>query len=714
MIFSEIKLKELANLKSSITTKQIVDAINSIGFEVESIKKFNNNKGLKFGHVLETYKNPNSNKLTVCKIKFNDKIRTIQTTAKNVKKNDYIIAFIPGSFLGDVEIKTKKIGGIESEGMLASFEELGFNKDLLRNDWKENILILPNKVDLNLDPIEYFNLNDVLIEVSILSNRSDAQCYNIFAIELAAYFKTKPKKIKHLENNIIDHNFKLISNDINDLHGVVVEINKINLDLQSIMLLLKTNYKSINDLEDIATLNLIYCGVSSRLIDVDKLKHKELEISSLKKIKIKDQEHQNIHVLINKGVPISILGVDTLEEFKPNENSKNVLIEFSKIDSKLTRDNSRNTKIATNSSINNSKEISDGSILMAYEFYLKIFKNISSLINPISTRENKIKYDIEYLNKYAGFDITKNPNYRKAIESLKILGFKFNKKNIEIPLYRHDITRMQDVVEEVFRFFGFENFNPVQPKVMSTLISGSNELEIIVSSLGYKQALTYTLLNKEKNNFNPFKFKDIFNLQTFVSEEFSSIRNSIAIPMANIFEYNIKRKIDSLSLFDIGMINNKKALIIASNEKSYEKIKEDISKILKMNFEVRQLKNNQLHPNYNAGIYVGNKLVGWIGKFNPKYINLNIIFAEILIEFIPEKRTIFKDYNPNPLKERDVTFSIEDGKSIDLFIKQLKKINGIFSIKFLYKYKKENKVNLTYRIKINEDNIKELDKFISK
>ncbi|MBR3571597.1 MAG: phenylalanine--tRNA ligase subunit beta, partial [Mycoplasmataceae bacterium] len=97
MFFSENKLRQLANLNQNISTDQIIDAINCIGFEVESINKFNKNEKIKFGQVLSVEKNPNSDKLTICNIKFNDKNRTIQTTAKNVKTGDFLIACVPGS-----------------------------------------------------------------------------------------------------------------------------------------------------------------------------------------------------------------------------------------------------------------------------------------------------------------------------------------------------------------------------------------------------------------------------------------------------------------------------------------------------------------------------------------------------------------------------------------------------------------------------------------
>ena len=41
MFFSEYKLRELANIDKKITTEEIVKAINSIGFEVEDVFKFN-------------------------------------------------------------------------------------------------------------------------------------------------------------------------------------------------------------------------------------------------------------------------------------------------------------------------------------------------------------------------------------------------------------------------------------------------------------------------------------------------------------------------------------------------------------------------------------------------------------------------------------------------------------------------------------------------
>ncbi|CRH47048.1 Phenylalanine--tRNA ligase beta subunit [Chlamydia trachomatis] len=82
--------------------------------------------------------------------------------------------------------------GIISEGMFVSLAELGFDPEIVPKELNEGIFQL-DKIDLNIDPITYFDLDDYIIDISILSNRADAQCYLVMAKELAAYFDTDVK-----------------------------------------------------------------------------------------------------------------------------------------------------------------------------------------------------------------------------------------------------------------------------------------------------------------------------------------------------------------------------------------------------------------------------------------------------------------------------------------------------------------------------------------
>ncbi len=698
MFFSECKLRELANIKNDVTTDEIVAAINSIGFEVESVSDFNFVEGIKFGKVLKTYSNPNSDKLTVCEIEFSDKTRIIQTAAKNVKPNYYVMAFIPGSKINGIEIQSKNMAGITSEGMLISYPELGFNKELLTKCMNDNILILDTDINLEDDPIKLFNLKDKIIEVSILSNRSDAQSYYSFSKELAAYFHTHPTSLKMNKKSHFKSDFSLNGDNENEIYGAEIKTNKFNIKIDEIFLMLKSNIKiDENNFLNFANLTLIYTGVSLRIFDAKKIN---------KKINL--HKENSIVYLNDSQKNISVLGVNTLNEYLPSNESTNLIFEFSQINEKIVRENSQSLKTITYSSINNSRVISYGMILLAYYFIDSYFEEISQLINEKDNSSISFDFDEKYLNDYAGFEITTKDNYKKALESLKILDFKFIDKKIIVPSIRHDVKNMQHVVEEVFRFYGLNNFISEPINQLSLNISSLNFIEQKITNLGYTQVITYTLINDEKNWFNPFDFQDIKKLKTYISKERNSIRNSIALSIAEVYNYNFKKNIKSISLFDKGLINDKESIIISSTIKSYEEIKSDIELITNQKFQIIPLENDLLHPNYNAGLYLSGKMVGWIGKINPMKINFDkdIIFAEILTDVIYKPQNKFIEFDPSPLKERDMTFEIVKDYYLNIYLTKLSSIDGVFSIDKISEFKKDNVNKLTYKILMSESALK--------
>lgn len=707
MLFSENKLRELASLNKTIKTKEILNAINSIGFEVESCKKISDVQGIKFGHVLETYKNEKSDKLNVCLIEFEDKKRVIQTTANNVKKGDYLIAFVPGSSINGITFDSKEMKGIVSEGMLTSLEEIGFDKKLMRDEWKDGIFTF-DKISLKKDPIVELGLDDNIIDISILTNRSDANSYIIMALELSAYFRTKSYVLEPV-NPTTKTVIKMIGTKDNYISGIEANADSFNIELKDILLLLKTNIKLENDIKDLSSLALIMSGVSSRVYNSKKITS-EINLK-VKKDFIFNEKKFNEALIVTSGNNIlSIAGVEESDEYKYINGDASVLFEFSSFDPKEVRTSARHLKISNDSSINCSKRISYGSIALAWNFISAKLGVFSPVINKIKTTENKIKLEKEYLNKYAGFNIVGTKKFDECLVSLNILGFKIEKNIITVPSYRHDIETMQDITEEIFRFYGLNNFEAVQPISSFSKIVERKNFEGICSAMGYVQFWTYTLVNKEKNIFNPFLFNKTINLLTFISEERNSIRNSIAPSLDNIYSYNNKRKINNINMFDIGMINNKKALCIASDVKSYSDIASNIFKIYGKKLEVKKLELDSLHPNYNAGLFDEKTQVGWIGKFHPKMSDNNIIFAEIIIDKIIKQNNKFIDYDNSPLKERDITISLAKNETIKEFLESINKISGIYEINKIASFDKGKVTNITFKIKMNDDALVEFNK----
>lgn len=82
------------------------------------------------------------------------------------------------------------MAGIESQGMLCNFSELGYDISKLPFN-QEDLMMLNQKLPLDKDPVEYFDLDDYIIDITTPANRPDANSYYVLAQEIAAYLNTK-------------------------------------------------------------------------------------------------------------------------------------------------------------------------------------------------------------------------------------------------------------------------------------------------------------------------------------------------------------------------------------------------------------------------------------------------------------------------------------------------------------------------------------------
>ncbi|NQZ66227.1 MAG: phenylalanine--tRNA ligase subunit beta [Mycoplasmatales bacterium] len=707
MLFSFKELKRLANLPDKIGLNDVVKAINSIGFEVESTKKFADVEGIKFGEILKVSKNPNGDNLYVCEINFNDKKRIIQTTADNVFEGMFVIAFVPGSRFEKINFDKKELKNVISEGMLASISEFGIDKELLR-DYKDEITEFKN-VSLDDDPIEYLGLQDTIIDIDILSNRSDAQSYIIMSREIAAYFGTEPLKINPKENTF-ESGIKVKKGDFIEL-GFIEGKNDFEISLKEQILLAKSNVKSINNIVDLTNLTLLMTGQPTHAYDKSKVGNVFSASYDSSKIEIfgkKEIELENNLIITSEDKPVSLAGVIGFENTGIDNGTKSFIIELGKFNTKDVRKSLKTIKMTTDSGIQASKNISKGTILLASKYISSKLNSFSNLINISNPKNIQINYSINKLEKISGFNISKEEKYYKALNSLKILGFKFENDNKKIiaPLYRHDLLTQQDINEEILRFYGYDNIPLYKPLITPSKISNFNDLEITISSKGYFEVNTYTLTSKTKNIFNPFNFKNTIELSTYISKEREVIRNSQIPSIVEIADYNQKRGIKKISLFSKGMINNgAESMILASNEKSFNDMKQDLVDILPKGIQFIVTNDKNMHPGYSADIILNDKKIGYIGKTNPKIINNSILIAEWIINH-DIKKIKYNTYSQEPLKNRDITFNLKNNDNIS------DKINDLdyYDIKIIDRFITNNERKITVRLFGKNEKIKKIDK----
>ena len=269
MNYSLNKLKKLANIETK-NCDEIIIALNNLGFEVENYSPFVNGHGLVFGTIDSFIKHPNADTLNILKVNIGDEIIQIVTGATNVKENKQGIVCLPGSKCNGVKYEAKKLRGQESYGMLASLDELGIPKEFLPSDIRDGIQLFDPIYKNGDDVLDVLELNDIIINIDILSNRSDIYGYYFLAKELSAYFNSPLTKIQFpKKESTFKSDIKIIKGLENHMSIFESKILEGESDFNTKLLLIKSSIKPINKTVDLTNLALILFGQAVHAYDKD-------------------------------------------------------------------------------------------------------------------------------------------------------------------------------------------------------------------------------------------------------------------------------------------------------------------------------------------------------------------------------------------------------------------------------------------------------------
>lgn len=188
-------LGESVDLEPNITPEQLHEDLVRVGFEEESIRSFEVTGPVVVGQVLscEAEEHSNGKVINWCQVRVapagqraadgGEDVRGIVCGAHNFVAGDKVVVTLPGAVLpGDFTISARKTYGHISDGMIASQRELGLGDD------HEGIIVLST---LGLDPevgenaIELLGLDDTAVEINVTPDRGYAFSIRGVARELS-------------------------------------------------------------------------------------------------------------------------------------------------------------------------------------------------------------------------------------------------------------------------------------------------------------------------------------------------------------------------------------------------------------------------------------------------------------------------------------------------------------------------------------------------
>ena len=177
-----------------LTIDEIAHRLTFAGVEVEGYEKLASGTNLVVGQVLTCENMPDSDHLHLTTVNAGSKYGVLHIVcgAPNVRKGLKVIVATDGAILPGGTIKKGAIRGHTSEGMLCSLLELGVDSKFLSEKQTKGIEELPDSYEVgNENVLSLLGLDDVVLDLKLLANRSDLYSILNVAKEMETLFERK-------------------------------------------------------------------------------------------------------------------------------------------------------------------------------------------------------------------------------------------------------------------------------------------------------------------------------------------------------------------------------------------------------------------------------------------------------------------------------------------------------------------------------------------
>ena len=725
-------LRQLVDIEG-ITPEVIAHKLTFAGVEVEDIIYMAKATGLVIGEIIECENHPSSDHLHVLKVNLGEKygVKQIVCGAPNARTGLKVIVAMVGAKLPEVTIGEGVIRGVESHGMCCSLVELGVDKKYLSEYQLAGIEELPNDAVVgNENVLEYLGLDDVILDMKLLANRSDCNAMISVAKEVAALFEKELKlpEIKY-NSNVLKSSFvvgsttsKCVQFSAKVIEGIKVKESPAWLK-QTLMAM---GVRSINNIVDIGNYIMLMFGQPLHMYDLDLLENEELIVKDDLEgefIALDEKTYQlekgDLVVTCNNK-PMCLAGVMGALSCAVTENTKRIVIEAANFNGAQVRRTSIRLNLGSESSARFIKGINPHQ-------YNDVVAYTALLIKELCGSEKEydiVTYDegehtlktittsVYRINNRLGTSFSE----AEIIHVLKRVGVdshvEDDKLITTIPAHRIDITCDADLTEEVIRILGFEHVNSELPTVKASM-GGLNELQAkkrkvryFLLDNGLDEILTYTLVSSKANNCFVFFHEDeAYKLLHPMTDEHAEVRKSLISSMLDVLKYNVARQSKTLSLFEVSEVftKNGQSTHLCVGLYGYDAYRHELQTIpydfysVKGIFEammemlgieptryrLEKLKDNDtFHPGRSAAVYFGKELVGVFGELHPtlrKEYDLDkapCLVMELLLNKILETKTSRKKMQaPSrfPFVERDLALIVKENVKAGDIIRVIKK-----------------------------------------
>ena len=588
--------------------------------------------------------------------------------------------------------------------------------------------------------LEINNQNHIILDISATANRSDSLSIQGLSTEISSLLNQQIKNsnyslpAKKWKQNIQNYTEIISSNSNYSLFLAVIIKNLTTIIVPKWIKqkLISSGITPTNNLLDFQNYVLLETGYPFEVYDFEKISNK-LKTSEFSLSLLDANENQkflasnNLEYELDKSILtvkanesiISIAGIIPAQDFAYSETTNQLLIEGSIFSAAKIRQQSRKLGLRTDRSARYEKSLKNTYLIESLyrlisllrianpnlicklhtinqvkteipDLILLKYKTVNEILGPINNSSNS---HLNYVTPEMITNYLTRLNFKFIFDEIQLIW------KVEIPQLRtEDLTREIDLIEEIGRLHGFNNFLTTLPKLKTVgnedfTYKTRKKITTCLLNLGFTELIHYSLVNQETF------LKNEIQLVNPLLSDCSNLRSSLLPNLIKTLQENLKQKNRSIEGFEYGHV-------FSCDEKKNFKEKEYVSGIFggittKLSWsrpaipltwfeakgKIEQLFNqlnlltywqtsfsketkNLLHPYRSAALHLSNgTLLGYFGQIHPILSNrLSLSSSIYLFEFDIEvienqlqknKLALYKEYPLYPKVIKDLSFIIQ-------------------------------------------------------
>lgn len=561
--------------------------------EVEGIEQSGTNfSNMIVGKVLKLEKHPNADKLQIVDVLIAEKEQlTLVCGGTNLRPDMFVAVALIGAKVrwhgaGELVIlEAAKIRGIESKGMICASSEIGLGESISHEilDLEQYLSKFPDKISIlkpGLPLGDLFGKAELVMEFDnkSLNHRSDLFGHLGLAREYSAIMQRKfsaPKlpKIKSNSRNKL----KVVVSDPGlcpRYLAVVLDNLKVGPAPEWMQERLKAvGVRPINNIVDITNYVMLEYAQPLHAFDYHKLFKQEINVRKAKpgeKIITLDGVERTLQesmlVIADQQKPIALAGIMGGQNSEIEEKTRAIVLESANFDKVSIRRTAQKLGLRTEAVMRFEKglglDLPEEALKRAVDLLIKyaggeVASKTWDVLNA-DLKEKVIDFPLAQLNSIAGI----NFEIKKVIKILEALALTVKVKGeilqVTIPLFRTDLNIPEDLVEEVCRIYGYDNFTPknlqgeLSPVEQLPENILQNNFEEQLAAWGYTETQNYSFYRAE--DLHNYLLKESQHLQVVkpLNADLRYLRISLFPGLLNNLKVNLDQGFSNLHFFEIG------------------------------------------------------------------------------------------------------------------------------------------------------------------